>query len=107
MNVNFPDSTASGTKVENPQPNRIAAGRSPQRAPNTGASQEASGAEVSLSPTGVQALRAHLATVPSIRQERVQSLQKAVENGSYNPTSQQIADAIHADLFGAASNSGS
>ena len=105
MNISFPDSTASGARVESQRPVRVANGSSTQQAADANASQETAGAEVSLSGTSVEALKAQLATVPSIRQEQVQSLQRAVENGTYNPTSQQIAEAIHADLFGASSNS--
>jgi flagellar biosynthesis anti-sigma factor FlgM len=105
MNISFPDSTSSATPLENQKPARTAKSSSTGKGENAAVLQEASSTEVSLSGTGVQALRAQLATVPSVRQERVQSLQRAVENGTYNPSSQQIADAIHADLFGASSNS--
>jgi flagellar biosynthesis anti-sigma factor FlgM len=107
MNISFPNSTASGPKVENQKPVRAPNGGSTQQISDTSASQIISSAEVSLSGTGVQALKAQLTTVPSIRQERVQSLQRAVASGTYNPTGQEIADAIHADLFGASSHSGS
>jgi flagellar biosynthesis anti-sigma factor FlgM len=107
MNVSFPDSASSTTQLQNQQPARTANSSSTGKGESTAVLQETPGSEVSLSSTGVQALSAQLASVPNIRQERVQVLQKAVENGTYNPSSQQIADAIHADLFGASSNGGS
>jgi flagellar biosynthesis anti-sigma factor FlgM len=107
MNISFPDSTSSTTQLENQQPARTASSSSTGKGEDAATLQGSSSTEVSLSSTGVQALSAQLSTVPSIRQEKVQSLQTAVGNGTYNPSSQQIADAIHADLFGGSPNSGS
>lgn len=107
MNIGFPDAASSSSKVENQQPARGANTGSTQAPENASVLQGTPSSEVSLSQTGVQALKAQLANVPDIRQERVQALQKAVENGSYNPSNQEIASAIHADLFGAPSNTGS
>ncbi|MGH9350777.1 MAG: flagellar biosynthesis anti-sigma factor FlgM [Terriglobia bacterium] len=104
MNIGFPDAASSSSQVEKQKPAR-STNTGPAQAPeNTGVLQ--STPEVSLSQTGVQALKAQLANVPSIRQERVQALQKSVENGTYKPSNQEIASAIHADLFGAPSNTG-
>jgi flagellar biosynthesis anti-sigma factor FlgM len=105
MNVTFPNSTSPSTQAGSTQPIQPAKTNPGQVQGNS--NPETSSAEVSLSDTGVQALAAQLATVPSVRQGLVQSLQKAVENGTYNPSSQQIAEAIHEDLFGAPSNTGS
>ncbi|MGH9396955.1 MAG: flagellar biosynthesis anti-sigma factor FlgM [Terriglobia bacterium] len=107
MNISFPNSTSSSSKVDSQQTVQPASKNSAQAAGGAGALQGAPGSEISLSGTGVQALKAQLATLPSIRQERVQALQKAVENGTYKASSQQIAEAIHSDLFGAPSNTGS
>lgn len=107
MNISFPNSTSPSTKADNAQNTQPTKAKSGQVQGNTGGFDETSSAEVSLSDTSVQALAAQLANVPSVRQERVQFLQKAVENGTYNPGSQQIAAAIHEDLFGAPSNAGS
>jgi flagellar biosynthesis anti-sigma factor FlgM len=107
MIISFPDSTSSATSLENQQPARTTTSSSTGKGEDAANLQESSSTEISLSSTGVQALRAQLTTVPSVRQERVQALQNAVGNGTYNPSSQQIADAIHADLFGGSSNSGS
>ena len=102
MNILFPDAASPSTKVGQ-QKSAQGAGAS-QATENTGVLQSAP--EVSLSQTGVQALKAQLANVPDIRQERVQALQKEVANGSYKPSNQEIASAIHSDLFGAPSNTG-
>lgn len=102
MNISFPDATSSGAKVESQRSSRTPSSSSSQQTVDTGTVQDA---VVSLSDTGVQALRAQLTNVPDVRQERVQSLRNAFEKGTYNPSSQQIAEAIHADLFGASSNS--
>ncbi len=105
MAVSFPNSTSSTNQADLSQPVRKVDNESvAQGTPNAEVAAESPSAEVSLSNTGVQALKSQLATVPDIRQERVSSLQKAVANGTYNPGSHQIADAIHEDLFGAPSN---
>jgi flagellar biosynthesis anti-sigma factor FlgM len=48
----------------------------------------------------VQQLKADLAAVPDVRLERVAALQKAITSGSYNVSSQQIAQAMSSDLLG-------
>ncbi|HEV2418411.1 MAG TPA: flagellar biosynthesis anti-sigma factor FlgM [Terriglobia bacterium] len=104
MNIGFPNAASSSTQVDKQKPAQSANTGATQAAVNSGVSQTTP--EVSLSQTGVQALKAQLANVPSIRQERVQALQKSVENGTYKPSNQEIASAIHSDLFGAPSNTG-
>ena len=51
---------------------------------------------VSLSRTHgeVQALTAVVAAVPEVRTERVTSLREQISKGQYQPTSQQVADAL-------------
>ncbi|MGH9406256.1 MAG: flagellar biosynthesis anti-sigma factor FlgM [Terriglobia bacterium] len=98
MNIRFPDSTSGNSKVDNSPVRKSSTGKvSPG---NAGAAQ---GTEFSFSRTGVQALTAQLANLPDVRKERVQALQQAVESGSYQPSNQEIANAIHSDLFGAGS----
>lgn len=46
-------------------------------------------------------LKANVSQVPEIRQDRVQALQQAVNKGSYNPSSQQLADALSSDALAA------
>lgn len=106
MNINFPGPTSSSSNVGDQKSVQNVKNNSTQAAGNTGGLQATPSAEVSLSSTGIQALKAQLTNLPSIRQGRVQALQTAVENGTYKPSSQQIAEAIHSDLFGAPSNSG-
>ena len=48
----------------------------------------------------VSALAEKLRQLPEVRQERVAALKQAVESGQYQPSDQQIADALHAQLFG-------
>lgn len=102
MNIGFPDAASPSTKIgQQTSARNTGATQAPE---NAGVSQ--STPEISLSQTGVQALKAQLANVPDIRQERVQALQRAVANGTYKPSNQEIASAIHSDLFGAPSNTG-
>jgi flagellar biosynthesis anti-sigma factor FlgM len=48
----------------------------------------------------VQTLKAQLANLPDVRQERVQELQIAVQAGTYEVGAGQIADAMMTDLAG-------
>ena len=48
----------------------------------------------------VQSLTASLASVPEVRTQRVSALQQRVNSGSYQPASQNVADAIIADQAG-------
>jgi len=56
----------------------------------------------SLSSAGekVASLKAEIQNTPEVRRDRVQALQKAVQEGSYQPTDQQIANAILSDALG-------
>ncbi|MDE3180066.1 MAG: flagellar biosynthesis anti-sigma factor FlgM [Acidobacteriota bacterium] len=107
MNISFPNGTTSNAKVESQKTAQTASQNATRAAGEAEAFQGASGSELSLSGTSVQALKAQLATLPEIRLDLVQSLRMAVENGTYNASSNQIAAAMHSDLFGAPSNSGS
>ena len=57
-------------------------------------------AQLSMDGGKVQQLKADLAAVPDVRLERVAALQKAITSGSYNVSSQQIAQAMSSDLLG-------
>lgn len=94
MNISFPNSAASSSKVDSEQ--RVQNQNAPRSPENTGITPS----DVSLTGPTVQTLRTQLTSVPDIRQERVTALRQAVNSGQYNPTGQQIADAIHSDLFG-------
>ena len=62
-----------------------------------GASDEA---QLSAGRSRVEDLKAGLADLPAVRQDRVEALQKAVQDGSFQVTNQQLADAILGDFFG-------
>jgi negative regulator of flagellin synthesis FlgM len=84
----------------------------PQRVGTTGASPsqnqtEAVGLsqdEVQFSVDGekVQQLKADLSGVPDLRQDRVEALKQAIEEGSYDVSDQQIAQAMSSELLGKA-----
>jgi negative regulator of flagellin synthesis FlgM len=48
----------------------------------------------------VQTLTANLANVPEVRAQRVSALQQQISNGTYQPDSSKVADAIIADQAG-------
>jgi len=58
--------------------------------------------EVQLSVDGerVQQMQADLGGLPDLRQDRVVPLRQAIEGGSYDVSSQQIAQAMSSDLLG-------
>jgi flagellar biosynthesis anti-sigma factor FlgM len=75
----------------------------PQRSGSSTGASSASGEDTfSLSSTHdvVQSLTASLASVPEVRTDRVSALQQRVSSGSYQPASQNVADAIIADQAG-------
>jgi len=47
----------------------------------------------------VQALAAQISQLPEVRQEKVTALRQAVLSGSYQPSSQQVADALFAHML--------
>ena len=63
-------------------------------------------AELSTSHAQVQALAAQASQLPEIRRERVVALRQTVQNGSYRPSPERVAQAIfaHMILGSAASN---
>jgi flagellar biosynthesis anti-sigma factor FlgM len=84
----------------------------PQRVGTTGTSpSQNQGERVGLSPDEVQfsvdgekvqQLKADLDGLPDLRQERVVPLKKAIEEGSYKVSDQQIAQAMSSELLGKA-----
>jgi negative regulator of flagellin synthesis FlgM len=58
--------------------------------------------EVQFSVDGekVQQLKADLDGLPDMRQERVATLRQAIEEGSYEVSDQQIAQAMSSELLG-------
>jgi negative regulator of flagellin synthesis FlgM len=81
----------------------------PQRVETTGSSSSQNQAErVGLSPDEVQfsvdgekvqQLKANLDGLPDLRQDRVATLKQAIEEGSYNVSSHQIAQAMSSELL--------
>ena len=57
-------------------------------------------AHLSVDGGKVQQLKADLAAVPDVRQDRVAALQKAIASGSYKVSGQQIVQAMSSDLLG-------
>jgi len=51
----------------------------------------------------MQQLKAQLAETPDIRSSRVAALQQQVQQGTYQPSNEQIANAMMSDLFGSGS----
>lgn len=58
--------------------------------------------QASISPEAQQVseLRAELNKTPEVRQERVEALQKAMQEGSFQVSNEQISEAMLSDLFG-------
>lgn len=63
-------------------------------------SSSTSGDQASLSPDATQLsnLSMALANVPDVRQDRVQAVSSAIQNGSYSVSNQQIAGAMLRDF---------
>jgi negative regulator of flagellin synthesis FlgM len=77
--------------------------RSGPSAPQSPAAQVTSGqdkAQLSVDSATVQQLKSTLSQLPEVRQERVNALRQAVNDGSYQVSNQQLADAIGSDLLG-------
>ncbi len=81
----------------------------PDRAGSTGPSQGSNQAdrvglsrdEVRFSVDGekVQQLKAELTGLPDVRQERVEALKRAVNDGTYQVSNEKIAEAMFRDLL--------
>ena len=70
---------------------------------NVGFSEDAT--DLSSDLQKVQQLKTQLASLSDVRQERVQALQKAVQEGTYEVGAGSIADAMLSDLVGPQSGS--
>ena len=57
-------------------------------------------AQLSADSATVEHLKARLAHVPDIRQDRVDALRQAVNGGNYHVADQQLGEAISSDLLG-------
>lgn len=56
-------------------------------------------ASLSVDRNTIQLLEAKLSQLPDVRQERVEALQRAVSEGRYHVSSEQIAGAVLAELL--------
>ena len=56
-------------------------------------------AQLSVSREQVQRLEAEVARVPEVRQERVEALRTALQEGRYRVSNEQIANALFSDLL--------
>jgi flagellar biosynthesis anti-sigma factor FlgM len=56
-------------------------------------------AQFSVDGEKVQQLKADLSGLPDLRQDRVVALKQAIEEGTYNVSDQQIAQAMSSELL--------
>jgi flagellar biosynthesis anti-sigma factor FlgM len=57
-------------------------------------------AQLSVDQGRVNQLQAEVARLPDVRQDRVEALQRAVQDGSFQVSNEQIADKLFAELLG-------
>jgi len=78
------------------------AGRSQNQDEGGGVTLSPDQVQFSVDGETVQQLKTDLAGLPDLRQDRVAALKQAIEEGSYNVSGQQIAQAMSSDLLGEA-----
>ena len=83
-----------------PSANVTRSGSSAQQIPAAPVSSDQDKTQFSIDGGTVQQLKSALSQLPEVRQERVNALRQAVNNGSYQVSNQQLADAIGSDLLG-------
>jgi negative regulator of flagellin synthesis FlgM len=74
-------------------------GPSTHQTPSLSAGSTQDQAQLSIDSNTIQQLQARLSQVPDVRQDRVNALRQAVNNGSYQVSDQQLSDAIASDMF--------
>ena len=85
---------------ENTQPQKVErSGSSTHQSLATSVASNQDKAQLSVDSARVEQLKAALARVPEVRQERVDALRQALDKGTYQVTDQQLADAIHSELL--------
>ena len=57
-------------------------------------------AQISVDQGRVNQLQAEVTRLPDVRQDRVEALQRAVQDGSFQVSNEQIADKLFAELLG-------
>jgi flagellar biosynthesis anti-sigma factor FlgM len=102
LNINFPDSAFDGSQVNTKDVSPSSGIKSAEGAAKSRPQSMTGSQEVSLSDINVSALKSQLASLPNVRQDRVQALREAIRKGTFEVNNRQLADAIHADLFGPA-----
>ena len=82
------------------QPDQVTGARNPSapaasaKAPAAAPASDGDTVRLSSTHGEVQALTANLANVPEVRTDRINSLREQVGQGRYQPSSQNVADAI-------------
>jgi negative regulator of flagellin synthesis FlgM len=89
--------SVQGTKNPNTQPSGSGV------APNSASIAGEDTVELSGTMGQVQQLNAQLAQMPDVRSERVAALQQQVQQGTYNPSNEQIANAMLSEQSGSGS----
>ena len=57
-------------------------------------------AQLSVAQDKIDQLQAELSRLPEVRQDRVQALQRALKEGRYRVTNEQIAEAVFSEFLG-------
>jgi flagellar biosynthesis anti-sigma factor FlgM len=74
-------------------------GSSAQQSPATAVKSDQDQAQLSVDNSTLQQLKASLAQLPEVRQDRVDALRQAVSTGNYQVSDQQLGGAIGSDLL--------
>ena len=90
--ISFPEYQDVSTKVGN--------ANAPKAQGQSDALVTEDAADISTDPKKVQDLKAHLAGLPDVRQEKVEQLRNAIQSGTYEVSPGKIADAMIRDLGG-------
>jgi negative regulator of flagellin synthesis FlgM len=85
-NIQTPNITRSGSSASQSSASPVSSGQDQ--------------AQFSVDSGTVQQLKSALSQLPEVRQERVNALRQAVNDGSYQVSNQQLADAIGSELLG-------
>ncbi len=56
-------------------------------------------AHLSLNQARIQSLEDHLIRLPEVRSDKTQPLKKAVEDATYQPAPERVADAVYSELL--------
>ena len=89
LNIRIPE-TQTDTRADKP-------GSTPARSEGSGL--PADQAELSMDQGKVQRLAASVSVMPEVRTDKVQALQAAVQDGRYDVSAEQIADAMFNQLL--------